>query len=171
MREARTRVGLIPEGEILLTYRAPHVPGFPREEDISFGKWGSEDPLPSYNDHVTGYTLASPPDETASTTPERPEDWPSYRPSHPSFGPPSVVAVPRPWEKTTAVFRVASFGRANKRRPTIMGRINLDLNDQDARRDHNHPRRLLESNLSDSRRGDLSKNGGSMNLLRGRKEV
>jgi hypothetical protein len=97
MREARTRVGLIPEGEILLTYRAPNVPGVYGEEDMSFGKWGSEDPLPSYNDHITGYTLASPPDETASTTPERPEDWPSYRPSHPSFGPPSVVMVPRPW--------------------------------------------------------------------------
>ena len=97
MREARTRVGLIPEGEILLTYRAPDVPGVPREEDMSFGKWGSEDPLPSYNDHITGYTLTSPPDETASTTPERPEDWPRHRPAHPSFGPPSVVMVPRPW--------------------------------------------------------------------------
>ena len=62
MREARTRVGLIPEGEILLTYRAPNSPRVPREEDMSFGEWGSEDPLPTYNDHITGYTLASPPD-------------------------------------------------------------------------------------------------------------
>ena len=28
---------------------------------------------------------------------KKPEDWPSYTPSHPSFGPPSVVTVPKPW--------------------------------------------------------------------------
>jgi hypothetical protein len=97
MREARTRVGLIPEGEILLTYRAPQVPDGSTTEDMSFNQWGDNDPLPPYNDHVTGYAFESPPDETAMTTPERPKDWPSQCPSHPSFGPPSVVRVPRPW--------------------------------------------------------------------------
>jgi hypothetical protein len=87
MREARTRVGLIPEGEILLTYRAPQVPDGLTTE-MSFHQWGDKDPLPPYNDHVTGYTFESPPDETAVTTPERPKDWPSQCPSHPSFGPP-----------------------------------------------------------------------------------
>ncbi len=28
---------------------------------------------------------------------KKPEDWPSNLPSHPSFGPPSVVKVPKPW--------------------------------------------------------------------------
>ncbi len=76
MREARTRVGLIPEGDILLTYRAPQVPEGLKENDMSFDRWEDEDPLPPYNDHVTGFTLVSPPDETALSTPERPKDWP-----------------------------------------------------------------------------------------------
>ena len=97
MREARTRVGLIPDGDILVTYRAPRVPDEVLEKEMTFEQWGNDDPLPSYNDHVTGFTLASPPDETDSSTLERPKDWPSHRPSHPAFGPPSVVLVPRPW--------------------------------------------------------------------------
>jgi hypothetical protein len=74
MREARTRVGLLAEGEILLTCRAPNALEEFREEDMSFGKWGSEDPLLTYNDHITGYTLESPPDDTSSTTSERSEN-------------------------------------------------------------------------------------------------
>jgi hypothetical protein len=97
MREARTRIGLIPDGEILLTFRAPQAPEEFKEKEMSFDQWGDDDPLPAYNDHITGYTLESPRDETSSTTPERPKDWPSHRPSHPSFGPPSVVMIPRPW--------------------------------------------------------------------------
>ncbi len=98
MREARTRVGLMPDGEILLTYRAPQVPEVLKQKESSFGEWKEEDPLPPYNDHVTGYTLVSLPDETSLPSPERPVDWPRHRPSHPAFGAPSVVMVPRPWK-------------------------------------------------------------------------
>ena len=69
MREARTRVGLVPEGEALLTYRARQMEG-----DQSFGKWTEDDPLPPYQDHVTGFTLLSPPDETSHQTLEKPKE-------------------------------------------------------------------------------------------------
>jgi hypothetical protein len=74
MREARTRIGLIPDGEIRLTFRAPQAPEEFKEKEMSFDQWGDDDPLPAYNDHITRYTLESPRDETASTTPERPKD-------------------------------------------------------------------------------------------------
>jgi hypothetical protein len=81
---------LLPEGEPLLTYRARQVEG-----DNSFGKWQEDDPLPSFQDHVTGFTLASPPDETSRQTPEKPKEWPRHRPFHPASGVESVVEVPR----------------------------------------------------------------------------
>ena len=91
MREARTQVGLLPDGETLMTYRIKKVEG-----QESFGSWKDCDPLPPFQDHVTGFTIVSPPDTTSHNTPERPEDWPRYKPSHPAFGMPSVVDVLRP---------------------------------------------------------------------------
>ena len=93
MREARARVGLLPEGESLVTYRVRQMEG-----DNSFGKWQDNDPLPPFQDHVTGFPLTSPPDETSHQTPEKPTEWPRRRPDHPAFGVPSVVGVPRLFE-------------------------------------------------------------------------
>jgi hypothetical protein len=95
MREARTRVGLIPDGDILVTYRSRT--GREENKETSFGKWKEDDPLPTYQDH---FSLASPPDVAVKSSPERPSSWPKYRPSHPAFGQPSVVEVPRPWGRT-----------------------------------------------------------------------
>ena len=96
MREARTRMGLHPEGEAFITYRVHQVEG-----KESFGKWKEDDPLPPYQDHITGFSLVSPPDKTTHTTPERPDEWPRYKPSHPAFGVPSVVDVLQPmWKET-----------------------------------------------------------------------
>jgi hypothetical protein len=97
MCEARTRVGLIPDGEILVTYRPRNGQDSGKEEGISFGQWKDEDPLPFYQDHITGFPILSPSDGTSDTTPEKPSTWPRYRPSHSSFGPPSVVEIPVPW--------------------------------------------------------------------------
>lgn len=105
MREARTRVGLIPDGEILVTYRPKDMMQKKEEGETSFGLWKEEDSLPDYQDHITGYTMASPQDETSSQTQEKPSSWPRQRPSHPSFGPPSVVEVPKPWEKPEQAFQ------------------------------------------------------------------
>jgi hypothetical protein len=44
MREARTRVGLIPDGKILMTYRLKQLEG-----KESFGVWKDSDPLPPYS--------------------------------------------------------------------------------------------------------------------------
>ncbi len=90
MREARARIGLLPDGEPLLTYRARQVEG-----GNLFDKWQEDDPLPSFQDQVIGFTLPSPPDETSRQTPEKPKEWPRHRPFHPAFGVQSVVEVPR----------------------------------------------------------------------------
>jgi hypothetical protein len=67
------------------------------DEEGKFAAWKDNDPLPSYLDEITGFGLSSPPDDTMHEVEEKPEDWPSNLPSHPSFGPPSVVTVPKPW--------------------------------------------------------------------------
>jgi hypothetical protein len=97
MREARTRVGLIPDGDILTAYRPKEVDGKMDRGKESFGRWKDSDPLPFYQDHITSFPLVSPPDRTSNPTPEKPSSWPRHRPSHPSFGPPSVVGIPKPW--------------------------------------------------------------------------
>ena len=68
MREARTRMGFAPDGESLVTYRSPHLRGQVKDEETSFAEWKESDPLPTYQDHVSGYSLVSPPDDTADTT-------------------------------------------------------------------------------------------------------
>ena len=106
MREARTKGGLIPEGEALMVYRPRpddgrdnfnHGPeGVLNEEETAFANWKDDDPLPSYQDDITGHTLVSPVDDTMQELEAKPADWPTKFPSHPSFGPPSVVPVPVP---------------------------------------------------------------------------
>ncbi len=90
-----------------MVYRSPQVPGGPKDEDTSFGEWKQDDPLPLFQDHVTGFPLVSPPDETAHTSPEKPKDWPRKQPCHPAFGPPSVVKVPVPWKDRGESSRVS----------------------------------------------------------------
>jgi hypothetical protein len=97
MREARAKGGLHPDGEELVAYRSPQAPGTKVGEEMSFGGWTADDPIPTHQDHVTGYPLMSPMDETALTSEEKPLGWPSQQPSHPAFGPQSVVKVNRPW--------------------------------------------------------------------------
>jgi hypothetical protein len=98
MREARMKGGLQPDGEALVTYRSPPSPVGIQEAETSFGDWQVADPLPIYQDDVTGYSLVSPPDQTSLTSRERDKEWPGQAPNHPSFGPRSAVKVPLPWE-------------------------------------------------------------------------
>jgi hypothetical protein len=86
MRESRARGGVDPDGEALVSCHFPQVPGVQREEETSFEERKDNDPLPPYQDHVIGYTLVPPPDETAFTCSEKPQDWPQ-QPFHSSFGP------------------------------------------------------------------------------------
>jgi hypothetical protein len=73
MRKARTRVGMIPDGKILKAYRPMRVPGQEEEGCESFGEWKDQDSLPTYQDHITGYQLLSPCDDTSTPTPEKPD--------------------------------------------------------------------------------------------------
>ena len=97
MRVARVSGGLAPDGERLIAYRSPKAPGTMVDEDTSFEAWESCDPLPPYQDDVTGYPLVSPLDGTDVTSEERQPEWPKRQPDHPSFGPQSVVKINVPW--------------------------------------------------------------------------
>ncbi len=66
------------------------------DEEAEFAKWKEDDPLPSYLDDITGHSLVSSSDDTLQDLEEKPVDWPTYFPSNPLFGPPSVVPVPKP---------------------------------------------------------------------------
>jgi hypothetical protein len=126
MREARTRIGLLPDGEPLLTYRARQVEG-----DDSFGKWKEDDPLPLFQDHVTGFTLASPPDETSRQTPEKPKEWPRHRPFHPAFGAQSVVEVPRLLENE-------ENGEIKRQEDIIIGEKDEGMANEDKEKENAH---------------------------------
>jgi hypothetical protein len=96
MREARTRMGLEPDGESVIAYRSPQLQGQTKDDETSFDDWKDSDPIPAYQDHVNGYSLVSPQDDTSLPSDER-DNVPFQKPSHPAFGPQSVVKVHVPW--------------------------------------------------------------------------
>jgi hypothetical protein len=98
MREARTKGGLEPDGESLVVYRSRKGDCITSEEDLSFADWKEDDDLPLYEDHVNGFPLDCPADETGDDTPMRNDSWPTYQPGHPEFGIPSCVKTPVPGE-------------------------------------------------------------------------
>jgi hypothetical protein len=56
MRHARSHAGQHPDGEPLVTYRSPRVMrGGPR--GVSFCDWSETDPLPHFDDDVSGFEL------------------------------------------------------------------------------------------------------------------
>ncbi len=102
MREARMMGHLVPEGEKLVTYRSRQgrvaANTVAMDSEVSFEGWTDQDDLPLYEDHVTGFQLGRPKDDTPKDTVPRGEDWPTYSPDTPSFGPKSCVKVPAVWE-------------------------------------------------------------------------
>jgi hypothetical protein len=95
IREARVHASLAPEGEVLVTFRAPFCvcDGCPAE--LSFDEWQPTDPLPEFNDDITGFGVGSP----SCNLVDEPEDHPIrpvHFPDHPAFGPVSYVGVPIP---------------------------------------------------------------------------
>ncbi len=105
MREARIRGGLVPDGDVVVAYRSPVREGGVRDNDMSFEDWKESDSILPYQDHVTGYSMISPSDETASSTGEMPSEWPRQQPFHLLFGPQSVVKVPVPWESNARMIK------------------------------------------------------------------
>jgi hypothetical protein len=98
MREARMKEGMNPEGEEIIAYRTHRNIPEGGEDDLSFGKWTDQDDLPPFQDHVEGFNLIQPQDDTGDATAPRDEEWPNRFPYHPSFGHKSAVKVPVPGE-------------------------------------------------------------------------
>ncbi len=59
MRHARVQAGQSPDGEPLVAYRSP---GVMRDgpSAVSFEDWSEADPLPPFDDDVSGFELYSP---------------------------------------------------------------------------------------------------------------
>jgi hypothetical protein len=95
MRSARVASGLDSDGDALVAFRSPLSmrDGFPSE--FSFADWDSSDPLPAYDDDVSGFTLANPPGSLVEDPISIPE-LPAHIPHHSSFGAASGVAIPIP---------------------------------------------------------------------------
>jgi hypothetical protein len=95
MRKARQAAGMIPDGEQLLPFRSPLCMREGSDPAYSFEDWNHPDPLPAYEDHVLGVKLTRPnSDGTNVAHPAQvEEDLDPHFPSHPAFGPQSVVQV------------------------------------------------------------------------------
>ncbi len=61
------------------------------DQTLSFQNWTDTDPLPDFQDHVSGYTLNRPVGERIESTLPHSDDTDFVFPDHPAFGPPSVV--------------------------------------------------------------------------------
>jgi hypothetical protein len=86
--------GLDADGDALVTFRSPTSLRDKSPPEFSFGNWSTSDPLPAFEDDVTGFTLEAPPGSLVREPREIPE-LPVHMPDHPSF-PPSSVFVPIP---------------------------------------------------------------------------
>jgi hypothetical protein len=100
MRHARSNEGLSIDGDAIIPYRSPDSVRVGGDAGLSFNDWNTNQPLPDFQDHITGYNLLKPnetvPDLAATIPPI------SIRPNDSRFGPPSAVNVPvlkdRNWE-------------------------------------------------------------------------
>jgi hypothetical protein len=93
MRTAREVSGLAAEGERLTVFRSPPSIRDNCEVDLSFGDWGSTDPLPDFENAMEAVFDRSPPPGTLVHPPAASGDLPSRFPDHPDF-PPSGVSIP-----------------------------------------------------------------------------
>jgi hypothetical protein len=93
MRTVRSREGLHVDGDVIIPYRSPLSVRNGGDEDLSFKEWSEREPLPLYQDHVTGYNLTRPGGLRPRCDP-KPDESQYVHPNHPSFGPQSMVKVP-----------------------------------------------------------------------------
>jgi hypothetical protein len=98
MRNARSQAGQHPDGEELVTYRSP---GIMRNgpSTVSFMDWLEADPLPAFDDDVSGFELYSPGCFQERVDVQRPDDHPHHCPDRLEFEP-SFVSVPAPTAPT-----------------------------------------------------------------------
>ncbi len=95
MRTARSQNGLGIEGDVIVPYRAPQSMRESEDTSLSFEGWNVDQPLPDYQDHVTGHNLVAL-SVSQEAFPESARQVSHYiQPNNPKFGPPSTVKVPR----------------------------------------------------------------------------
>jgi hypothetical protein len=94
MRNARAQNGLPLVGDSIVAYRSPMTIREGERDEFSFCGWSIEDPLPEFQDHVSGHKLTRPPIE--KTTKNHVEGSSFSHPNNPMFGPASVVKVHPP---------------------------------------------------------------------------
>jgi hypothetical protein len=93
MRAARVGAGMGPDGDALVVFRSPESLRDGCLPELSFGHWTLGDPLPPYDDDVTGFTLTQPHHNLVVPPEEKDTNVPVHSPSHSSF-PISGVVVP-----------------------------------------------------------------------------
>jgi hypothetical protein len=93
MRSVRSREGLHVDGDQIIPYRSPLSVRDGGDERLSFQDWDDHQPLPHYQDHITGFNLSQPCVQKERDVPNL-EDTLYVYPNNPNFGPPSVVKVP-----------------------------------------------------------------------------
>jgi hypothetical protein len=95
MRTARSRNGLGVEGDVIVPYRAPQSMRESEDASLSFAGWNVDQPLPHYQDHVTGHNLMAP-SVSQDGSPKSARQVSRYiQPNNPNCGPPSTIKVPR----------------------------------------------------------------------------
>jgi hypothetical protein len=94
MRTARAQNGLPLNGESIIAYRSPETIREGERDEFSFCGWTIEDPLPEFQDHVSGHKLTRPAIE--KTMKSNVEGTSFSHPNNPMFGPESVVKVHTP---------------------------------------------------------------------------
>jgi hypothetical protein len=94
MRNARATEGLCVDGETIIPYRSPDSVRAGSMEELSFKDWNIQQPIPEYQDHISGHRLQGPDHPMFPTDEPKPLDYPTVQPNDSLFGPPSVVKVP-----------------------------------------------------------------------------
>jgi hypothetical protein len=95
MRSARVASGLATTGDAMIAFSSPLSVRTGSPTQYSFDDWESSDPMPQFNDDVTGFPLTSPHGKLFEIPVQIPE-LPVHVPHHSAFGEPSSVVVPIP---------------------------------------------------------------------------
>jgi hypothetical protein len=109
MRVARKQCGMAVDGDSIVAYRSPNSIRKSEDEALSFCEWDVGQPLPDYQDHVTGDKLLAPPFSKSDSGAFKGSFSHFIHPNNPKFGPPSVVKVPRASKDTKLYLNVGTI--------------------------------------------------------------
>jgi hypothetical protein len=163
MREARAKGGLEPDGDNLVVYRSQKGETTASGKDLPFNDWKESDDLPLYEDHVSGFSLEGPIEDTEEDTPSRQSTWPTYQPDHTAFGEQSCIQVPVPGEIVLANKECKKDTRNENPSPV---QDNMEENCSGNGGQVQSPGNSVPSeHKMDLQPDDRSRTGGFMNLL------